>query len=55
MVREKIATAPAEVKRDGFGIDDVLSQMGQRGARVKIAIVDTSRGNPTSGASGRFP
>jgi hypothetical protein len=33
MVREKIATAPAEVKRDGFGIDDVLSQMGQRGAR----------------------
>jgi uncharacterized caspase-like protein len=44
-----------EVKRDGFGIDDVLSQMGQRGARVKIAIVDTSRGNPTSGASGRFP
>jgi formylglycine-generating enzyme required for sulfatase activity len=35
-----------EVKRDGFGVDDILSQMGQRGARVKIAIVDASRRNP---------
>jgi formylglycine-generating enzyme required for sulfatase activity len=35
-----------EVKRDGFGLDDILSQMGQRGARVKIAIVDASRRNP---------
>ena len=35
-----------EVKRDGFGLDDILSQMGQRGARVKIAILDASRRNP---------
>jgi formylglycine-generating enzyme required for sulfatase activity len=35
-----------EVKRDGFGLDDILGQMGQRGARVKIAIVDASRRNP---------
>jgi formylglycine-generating enzyme required for sulfatase activity len=35
-----------EVKRDGFAVDDILSQMGQRGARVKIAIVDASRRNP---------
>jgi formylglycine-generating enzyme required for sulfatase activity len=35
-----------EVKRDGFGLDDILSQMGQRGARVKIAIIDASRRNP---------
>ena len=34
-----------EVKRDGFGLDDILGQMGQRGARVKIAIVDASRRN----------
>src|SRR4051812_34755582 len=35
-----------EVKRDGFGLDDILGQLGQRGARVKIAIVDASRRNP---------
>jgi formylglycine-generating enzyme required for sulfatase activity len=35
-----------EVKRDGFGLDDILGQMGQRGARVKIAIIDASRRNP---------
>jgi formylglycine-generating enzyme required for sulfatase activity len=35
-----------EVKRDGFGLDDIVAQMSQRGARVKIAIVDASRRNP---------
>jgi formylglycine-generating enzyme required for sulfatase activity len=35
-----------EVKRDGFGLDDILGQMGQRGARVKMAIIDASRRNP---------
>jgi formylglycine-generating enzyme required for sulfatase activity/uncharacterized caspase-like protein len=44
-VDAQIFSEPA-VKRDGFGVDDVLSQMGQRGARVKIAIVDASRSNP---------
>jgi formylglycine-generating enzyme required for sulfatase activity len=35
-----------EVKRDGFGLDEILSQMGQRGARTKIAVIDASRRNP---------
>jgi formylglycine-generating enzyme required for sulfatase activity len=35
-----------DVKRDGFGVDDILSQMRERGALTKIAIIDASRPNP---------
>jgi uncharacterized caspase-like protein len=36
----------ADVRRDGFSLDSVLSEMNSRGARVKIAILDASRRNP---------
>jgi formylglycine-generating enzyme required for sulfatase activity len=39
----------AEAKRDGFAIDNILSRMAQKGARVKIAIIDASRRNPYEG------
>jgi formylglycine-generating enzyme required for sulfatase activity len=39
----------AEAKRDGFAIDNILSRMAQKGARVKIAIVDASRRNAYEG------
>jgi tetratricopeptide (TPR) repeat protein len=36
----------AEVKRDGISIESVLSDMNERQASVKIAIIDASRRNP---------
>ena len=39
----------AEAKRDGFAIDNILSRMAQKGARVKIAIIDASRRNAYEG------
>jgi tetratricopeptide (TPR) repeat protein len=36
----------AEVKRDGISIESVLSDMNERGASVKLVIIDASRRNP---------
>jgi uncharacterized caspase-like protein len=35
-----------DVRRDGFSVDKVLGEISNRGAAVKIAIVDASRRNP---------
>jgi uncharacterized caspase-like protein len=35
----------SEVRREGYGLDSVLSDMHSRGARIKIAILDASRRN----------
>jgi len=35
-----------DVRRDGFSLDKVLGEISNRGAAVKIAIVDASRRNP---------
>jgi uncharacterized caspase-like protein len=35
-----------DVRRDGYGLDQVLAEMNNRGARVKVAILDASRRNP---------
>jgi uncharacterized caspase-like protein len=35
-----------DVRRDGYGLDQVLAEMNSRGARVKVAILDASRRNP---------
>jgi uncharacterized caspase-like protein len=36
----------ADVRRDGFSIDKVLKALNQRGAKIKIAILNASRRNP---------
>jgi len=36
----------ADVRRDGFSLETVLSEINSRGASVKIAILDASRRNP---------
>lgn len=36
----------ADVLRDGFRVDSILSKMARRGARVKVVILDASRRNP---------
>jgi hypothetical protein len=36
----------AEVRREGFGVDEVLTQLGARGANTRIVILDASRRNP---------
>jgi len=36
----------SDVRRDGYSLDSVLSELNSRGARVKIAILDASRRNP---------
>ena len=36
----------ADVIRDGFSIDDILSDLSRKGARVKIVLIDASRRNP---------
>jgi Caspase domain/Tetratricopeptide repeat len=38
--------AETHVRRDGFSLDAVLTEMNGRGAKVKIAILDASRRNP---------
>jgi formylglycine-generating enzyme required for sulfatase activity len=35
-----------EARRDGFALDNIVDRMAQRGAQVKIVIVDASRQNP---------
>jgi tetratricopeptide (TPR) repeat protein len=44
-VNAHIWTDP-EVKRDGFSLDAILSEMNARGAGAKIAVIDASRRNP---------
>src|SRR5262249_33603617 len=36
----------ADVRRDAVGVEQILVDMGARGATVKIAILDASRTNP---------
>ena len=36
----------ADVRRDGFSVDDMLAEMQRRGAKVKIMIIDAARRNP---------
>ncbi|MBS0531570.1 MAG: caspase family protein [Proteobacteria bacterium] len=36
----------ADVRRDGFGLDTILGEINNRGAGVKIALLDASRRNP---------
>jgi Caspase domain/Tetratricopeptide repeat len=36
----------SDVRRDGYSLDSVLSELNSKGARVKIAILDASRRNP---------
>ena len=36
----------ADVRRDGFSLDNMLGEINSRGASVKIAILDASRRNP---------
>jgi Tfp pilus assembly protein PilF len=36
----------ADVRRDGFSLDMVLGEINNRGAGVKIALIDASRRNP---------
>ncbi|MEA2944199.1 MAG: hypothetical protein QOD09_4728 [Bradyrhizobium sp.] len=41
----QIWTEP-DVRRDGFGLETILSEINSRGAGVKIALIDASRRNP---------
>ena len=36
----------ADVRRDGIGVDAILSDVHRKGARVKIVIIDAARRNP---------
>jgi uncharacterized caspase-like protein len=36
----------SDVHRDGFNLDNILTELTHRGARIKVAIVDASRRNP---------
>ncbi|WP_076864664.1 caspase family protein [Bradyrhizobium mercantei] len=38
--------AEADVRRDGFSLENVLGEINSRGAGVKIALIDASRRNP---------
>jgi lipoprotein NlpI len=44
-VDAQIWTEP-DIRRDGFGLETVLGEINNRGAGVKIALVDASRRNP---------
>jgi cytochrome c-type biogenesis protein CcmH/NrfG len=44
-VDAQIWTEP-DVSRDGFSLDTILAEMNTRGAAIKIALIDASRGNP---------
>jgi tetratricopeptide (TPR) repeat protein len=44
-VDAQIWTEP-DVRRDGFGLETILSEMHSRGALIKIALLDASRRNP---------
>jgi lipoprotein NlpI len=44
-VDAQIWTEP-DVRRDGFGLETILSEINSRGAGVKIALIDASRRNP---------
>jgi tetratricopeptide (TPR) repeat protein len=43
----------SDVRRDGISIDSLLSEMNERGASVKIVIIDASRRNPFERRFGR--
>jgi hypothetical protein len=36
----------ADVRRDGFSMDKILHEMDQRGANIKVAVLNASRRNP---------
>jgi Caspase domain len=36
----------SDVSRDGFSLDSILGEMNNRGAAIKIALIDASRRNP---------
>jgi tetratricopeptide (TPR) repeat protein len=36
----------SDVRRDGFSLENILSEINNRGAGVKIALIDASRRNP---------
>src|SRR5229473_4790517 len=36
----------ADLRRDGFSVDSLLTEMNRRGAKVKIVIIDAARRNP---------
>jgi lipoprotein NlpI len=36
----------ADIRRDGFSLETILSEINNRGAGVKIALIDASRRNP---------
>jgi tetratricopeptide (TPR) repeat protein len=38
--------AESDVRRDGFSVDTMLSELNTRGAKVKVAILNASRRNP---------
>ncbi|MDB5547522.1 MAG: tetratricopeptide repeat protein [Tardiphaga sp.] len=44
-VDAQIWTEP-DVRRDGFGLETLLSEINSRGASVKVALMDASRRNP---------
>src|SRR3981189_1957715 len=44
-VAAQIWTEP-DVRRDGFSLETILSEINNRGAGVKIALIDASRRNP---------
>src|SRR3979411_2651372 len=44
-VDAQIWTEP-DVRRDGFSLETILSEINSRGAGVKIALIDASRRNP---------
>jgi lipoprotein NlpI len=44
-VDAQIWTEP-DVRRDGFSLETILSEINSRGAAVKIALIDASRRNP---------
>src|ERR1700720_642202 len=44
-VDAQIWTEP-DVRRDGFSLETILSEINNRGAGVKIALIDASRRNP---------
>jgi len=43
-----------DVARYGIGLESILWEINQRGASMKIALLDGSRRNPSNAASGIF-
>src|ERR1700738_1726207 len=53
-VDAQIWTEP-DVRRDGFSLETILSEINNRGAGVKIALIDASRRNPFERRVRSFP